>query len=282
MKTGLVMEGGAMRGMYTAGVIDVFMENDIVFDGAVGVSAGAVFGCNYKSHQIGRVIRYNKKYCRDPRYVSFRSLLRTGDIYGEEFCYHELPEKLDVFDTDTYKNSPMEFYVVCTDAVTGKAVYHKCDNGDDVDIQWMRASAAMPVLSKLVTIDGQILSDGGTADSIPVRFFQKNGYERNVVILTQPEGYIKNKNSYMPVIRAALKKYPELVRALENRHEMYNETLEYIREEEKAGKLLVIRPGRKLEVGAVERNPEKLEAVYQTGRKEAMERVEEIKAWIKG
>lgn len=282
MKTGLVMEGGAMRGMYTAGVIDVFMENDIAFDGAVGVSAGAVFGCNYKSHQIGRVIRYNKKYCRDPRYVSFRSLLRTGDIYGEEFCYHELPEKLDVFDTDTYKNSPMEFYVVCTDAVTGKAVYHKCDNGDDVDIQWMRASAAMPVLSKLVTIDGQILSDGGTADSIPVRFFQKNGYERNVVILTQPEGYIKNKNSYMPVIRAALKKYPELVRALENRHEMYNETLEYIREEEKAGKLLVIRPSRKLEVGAVERSPEKLEAVYQTGRKDALERVEEIKAWIKG
>lgn len=282
MKTGLVMEGGAMRGMYTAGVIDVFMENDIVFDGAVGVSAGAVFGCNYKSHQIGRVIRYNKKYCRDPRYVSFRSLLRTGDIYGEKFCYHELPEKLDVFDTDTYKNSLMEFYVVCTDAVTGKAVYHKCDNGDDVDIQWMRASAAMPVLSKLVTIDGQILSDGATVDSIPVRFFEKKGYERNVVILTRPEGYIKKKNSYMPVIRAALKKYPELVRALENRHEMYNETLEYIREEEKAGKLLVIRPGRKLEVGAVERSPEKLEAVYQTGRKDALERVEEIKAWIKG
>lgn len=280
MKTGLIMEGGAMRGMYTAGVTDVLMENDITFDGAVGVSAGAVFGCNYKSHQIGRVIRYNKKYCRDSRYVSIRSLIRTGDIYGEEFCYHELPDKLDIFDTETYKNSEMEFFVVCTDASTGQAVYHKCENGDAADIQWMRASAAMPVLSKLVAIDGQVLSDGGTADSIPVRFFQSRGYDRNVVILTQPEGYIKKRNSYLPVIRAALKKYPQLVRALENRHVMYNETLKYIREEEKAGRLLVIRPSRKLEVGAVERNPEKLEAVYQCGRNDALERIEEIKAWI--
>lgn len=280
MKTGLIMEGGAMRGMYTAGVTDVLMENNITFDGAVGVSAGAVFGCNYKSHQIGRVIRYNKKYCRDSRYVSIRSLIRTGDIYGESFCYHELPEKLDIFDTETYKNSPMEFYVVCTDAVTGRAVYHKCDNGDAGDIQWMRASAAMPVLSKPVHIDGQILSDGGTSDSIPVRFFQKKGYDKNLVILTQPAGYVKKRNSYIPVIRAVLKKYPELVKALENRHEMYNETLEYIRKEEETGKLFVIRPSRKLEVGAVERNQQRLEAVYQCGRKDASERLEEIKAWL--
>lgn len=140
MKTGLVMEGGAMRGMYTAGVTDVFMENNITFDGAIGVSAGAVFGCNLKSHQIGRVIRYNKKYCKDKRYKSIRSLLRTGDLFGVSFCYHEIPEKLDVFDVDAFKNSPMEFYVTCTDMKTGKPVYHKCETGSPKDIEWMRAS----------------------------------------------------------------------------------------------------------------------------------------------
>ncbi|MFR2189268.1 MAG: patatin family protein, partial [Blautia sp.] len=187
MKTGLIMEGGAMRGMFTAGVIDVLMEAGVCFDGAIGVSAGAVFGCNYKSRQIGRVIRYNKAYCQDPRYVSFRSLLRTGDIYGEEFCYHELPDRLDPFDVKTYEENPMDFYVVCTDVETGKPVYHNCLKGDAEDIQWMRASASMPALSRFVNLDGHMLSDGGTADSIPVRFFESIGYERNVVILTQPE-----------------------------------------------------------------------------------------------
>ena len=201
MKTGLIMEGGAMRGMFTAGVIDVLMEAGVCFDGAIGVSAGAVFGCNYKSRQIGRVIRYNKTYCQDPRYVSFRSLLRTGDIYGEEFCYHELPDRLDPFDVKTYEENPMDFYVVCTDVETGKPVYHNCLKGDAEDIQWMRASASMPALSRFVNLDGHMLSDGGTADSIPVRFFESIGYERNVVILTQPEGYVKKPNQLLPLLR---------------------------------------------------------------------------------
>ena len=198
MKTGLIMEGGAMRGMFTAGVIDVLMEAGVSFDGAIGVSAGAVFGCNYKSRQIGRVIRYNKAYCQDPRYVSFRSLLKTGDIYGEQFCYHELPDRLDPFDVKTYAQNPMNFYVVCTDADTGKAVYHNCLKGDAEDIQWMRASASMPALSRFVKLDSYSLSDGGTADSIPVRFFESIGYDRNVVILTQPEGYVKKPNQLLP------------------------------------------------------------------------------------
>ena len=143
-KTGLVLEGGAMRGMFTCGVIDVLMENGIRFDGAAGISAGAVFGCNYKSRQIGRPVRYNKNYCKDPRYCSDRSLIKTGDLYGADFCYRELPDVLDPFDRETFKNDPMEFYIGATDVKTGKAVYHKCTDGGEDDLLWMRASASMP------------------------------------------------------------------------------------------------------------------------------------------
>lgn len=276
MKTGLIMEGGAMRGMYTAGVTDIMMEHNIHVDGAIGVSAGAVFGCNYKSCQPGRVIRYNTKYCRDPRYAGFRSLITTGDLYGVQFCYHELPDKLDPFDVDTFRQSPMEFYVTCTDVHTGKAVYHKCETGNAADMQWMRASASMPVVSRIVHIDGYSLLDGGIADPIPVRCFEHMGYTHNIVILTQPAGFIKQKNSMLPVIRAALRKYPKTVEAIADRHIRYNETLAYIAAREKDGGLLVLRPSRALEVGAREKDPEKLKEAYRLGRSDAEKRIGEI------
>lgn len=276
MKTGLIMEGGAMRGMYTAGVTDVMMEHNIEFDGAIGVSAGAVFGCNYKSHQPGRVIRYNTKYCRDPRYASFRSFLKTGDLYGVDFCYHEIPEKLDPFDEDTFQKSPMEFYVTCTDINTGKPVYHKCDSGTGSDLEWMRASASMPIVSRIVRIEDYALLDGGIADSIPVRYFESIGYTHNVVVLTQPAGFVKKKNPLMPVIRTSLHKYPHAVAAMADRHTRYNETLSYIESQEKAGNLLVIRPSHALDVGAREKNPEKLERAYRMGRRDAQKRIDEI------
>ena len=191
---GLIMEGGAMRGMFTCGVIDVFMEQGIEFDGAAGISAGAVFGCNIKSRQIGRPIRYNKKYCKDPRYCSIRSLLKTGDLYGVEFCYHELPDVLDPFDQDTFRQNPMAFYVGATDVNTGRVVFHKCSDGGETDIQWMRASSSMPVVSRPVTIGRYTLLDGGIACPVPYRFMEKKGYDRNVIILTQPEGYRKTKS----------------------------------------------------------------------------------------
>ena len=281
MKTGLIMEGGAMRGMYTAGVTDVMMEHKIKIDGAIGVSAGAVFGCNYKSNQPGRVIRYNTKYCRDPRYASFRSLLKTGNLYGEQFCYHELPEKLDPFDAETFQNSPMEFYVTCTDVNTGKAVYHKCKTGNGSDLQWMRASASMPIVSRIVQIDGYSLLDGGIADSIPIRYFESIGYTHNIVILTQPAGFVKQKNSMLPVIRAALRKYPNTVQAVADRHIRYNETLAYIQSREQSGDLLVIRPSRALEVGAREKDPEKLRTAYALGRSDAEKRIRKIAAFCR-
>ena len=149
MKTGLVLEGGAMRGMFTASVLGVLMEHNIQLDGAVGVSAGAVFGCNYKSHQIGRTIRYNTEYCTDKRYASFGNLLRTGNLYSEQFCYHTVPEKLDPFDAETFQKNPMDFFVVCTDVRTGEPIYRKCRTGNAEDIQWMQASASMPLAATI-------------------------------------------------------------------------------------------------------------------------------------
>ena len=280
MKTGLIMEGGAMRGMFTAGVLDVLMENGLVTDGAIGVSAGAVFGCNYKSHQIGRVIRYNTEYCNDKRYASFKNLVKTGNLYSEQFCYHEVPEKLDPFNEAAFAASPMDFFVVCTDVKTGEPIYHKCRKGDAEDVRWMEASASMPLAAKIVKIGHYGLLDGGVADSIPVRFFESIGYKRNLIILTQPKGYTKKKNKFLPAIRARYFRYPAFVEAVADRHERYNETLSYISMLEQAGKDYVIRPPIPPEIGAMERDPAQLRRVYETGRAVAQIQVEKIRDFL--
>ena len=282
MKTGLVLEGGAMRGMFTAGVMDVLMENDVDFDGVIGVSAGAAFGCNYKSKQIGRVIRYNTRFCADKRYCGLGSLVKTGDIYNTNFCYGTVPLELDPFDFTAYDANPQEFYVVCTDIESGQPVYHKYLGKNDHGFDWIRASASMPLVSRIVEIEGRKLLDGGIADSIPVRYFQSIGYDRNVVVLTQPKDYQKGKNSAMPLIRMKYKRYPNLVAAMENRPAVYNETLAYIAQEEAAGRLLVLRPPEPLPVDRVEKDPEHLKAAYTIGRQTAKKRLPEIKAYLQG
>ena len=186
MKTGLVLEGGAMRGLFTAGIIDVLLENNITVDGAIGVSAGAAFGCNYKSKQIGRGLRYNKRFCNDKRYCGLYSLLTDGNIYSKKFCYEDVPLKYDVFDFESYKKNPMDFYIVCTDIVSGEGVYHKFTGDEPSRFEWIRASASMPMVSEIVEIDGRKFLDGGMADSIPIKYFESIGYDRNIVILTQP------------------------------------------------------------------------------------------------
>ena len=281
MKTGLVMEGGAMRGMFTAGVIDVLMEHGIDFDGAIGVSAGACFGCNYKSKQIGRVIRYNTRFSRDKRYGGFRVLLKTGDYYSREFCYQEVPTKYDIFDFDTFEANPMEFYIVCTDVDTGKAVYHRQENRNDHGFEWIRASASMPLVSRMVEIDGRKYLDGALADSIPVRYFESIGYDRNVVILTQPLGFRKRPDTLLPVMKLYYKAFPNLVASMTGRHAQYNASLDYIARKEAAGELLVIRPPEKLPISRTEKDPEKLRLVYEIGRKTAEARIEEIQAYLR-
>lgn len=280
MKTGLVMEGGAMRGLFSAGVIDVLMENNIVFDGAVGVSAGACFGCNYKSHQIRRAIRYNTRFCKDKRYCSVRSLITTGDMFGAEFCYHTIPDELDVFDFETFRNDPMEFYIVCTDIETGKPVYRRVRSCDREDLEWIRASASMPLAARIVSVDGRKLMDGGISDSIPLRFMEKNGFEKNVVIVTQPRNYTKKPDSSIRLIKAAYRKYPEFVKACEQRPKMYNEELSYLKKAEADGRVFVIAPPEKLPINHIEHDSEVLLDVYRRGRKVAVERLEELIGFI--
>ncbi|MBR1591972.1 MAG: patatin family protein [Ruminococcus sp.] len=281
MKYGLVLEGGAMRGIFTAGVMDVLMENEIKFDGITGVSAGAAFGCNYKSNQKGRVIRYNLRFCRDRRYCSTLSLIRTGDMFGAEFCYHTIPDELDIFDSTAFKNNPVDFYAVCTDIETGRAVYHKFNDMNHSELEWIRASASMPLAARIVNINGRKLLDGGISDSIPLEFMEKNGYDKNIVVLTQPRGYIKKKSRSIGMIKNVYRKYPQFVNACVKRHDMYNNELAYVNNSEKNGRALVIAPPEKLPIGHIEHNHEVLLEVYRIGRKTAADMLDDIKNFIK-
>ena len=280
MKKGLVLEGGAMRGLFSAGVIDILMENNLLPDGVIGVSAGAAFGCNIKSKQPGRVIRYNKKLAHDWRYASFRSLLTTGDYFGGEYAYHYMPRHLDYFDVETFNNNPMEFWAVCTNVGTGKAVYKRLMEVDDNCLEYIRASASMPIAARIVTVEGKKLLDGGIADSIPLRFFQEQGYNRNLVVLTQPANYVKEPNKLMPLMRLWLRRHARIIRALEQRHIMYNNQLEYVRQEERKSNTLVLRPEAALTIGHLSHNPDDMQATYEHGRKVATKHLEEIKAFF--
>lgn len=281
MKTGLVLEGGALRGLFSAGVIDVLMENDIQFDGIVGVSAGAAFGCNMKSKQAGRAIRYNTKYAKDWRYCSIRSLITTGDIFGGEFCYHYMPKHLDIFDDETFNNNPQEFYAVCTDVETGEPIYKQLTTADYECYEWIRASASMPLASKIVNIGGRKVLDGGISDSIPLKFMQQQGYERNIVVTTQPAGYVKKKNSLLPLMRLQLHRYPRFLDAVANRHKMYNAQMEYVAEQERVGNALVLRPESPLTIGHVTHDADKMWETYNLGRTLAEKRLDEIKEYAK-
>ena len=277
---GLVLEGGAMRGLFSAGVIDEMMAAGVLPDGIIGVSAGAAFGCNMKSGQQGRAIRYNKRFARDSRYCSVRSLLFTGDLFGAAYAYHYVPEHLDIFDKQAFQQSPMAYYVVCTDVETGEAVYRQLTRVDYDGLEWMRASASMPLCSRIVRLDGRKLLDGGVADSIPLRAFQQMGYRRNIVVLTQPEGYRKRKLGLLPLMRVAYRRYPAFVEAMARRHEMYNAQLDYVAAEEQAGRALVVRPPQALPIGHISHDPDEMERVYQIGRDTGRQKIAEMKQFF--
>lgn len=279
MKKGLVLEGGAMRGLWTAGVTDVMMEHDIRPDGLIGVSAGAAFGCNYKSRQIGRAIRYNTRFAKDPRYSGWKSLLKSGDYFNAEFGYHVVPYEYDIFDTETFEKDPLEFTIVCTDVETGAAVYHQMDHVDYDELEWLRASASMPLASKIVEVGGWKLLDGGVSDSIPLEYYERQGYKRNVVILTQPLGYRKKHLALMPLMRLALRKYPHFLKALDERHLMYNCQLDYVAEAERLGRCLVIRPDGDIPIGHLSHDPQQMRLVYDMGRKVGERYIDKIKEY---
>lgn len=281
MNTGLVMEGGAMRGLYTCGILDVFMENGITFDGAIGVSAGATFGCNFASRQPGRALRYNLKYAHDPRYCSIAALLLTGDLYPAKFDYDLLPKRLDVFDTFAFRTNPMHFYAVATDCETGEPVYRELKRMDTEDLTWLRASASMPVASRIVEIDGRGYLDGGCSDPIPLKHFQDMGYAKNIVILTQPLGYRKQPQKGLQFMAPLLKRNaPGVLKDMKKRHIAYNETLDYIAGQEKEGNTLVFRPSEVLPISHVSHSREDLQYVYDLGRKDAEIHLKEVKRFL--
>ena len=280
MKTGLIMEGGAMRGMFTCGVIDVLLAERIRFDAAAGISAGACFGCNFKSGQLGRPLRYNLRYCRDPRYCSLRSLLKTGDLYGADFCYRELPDVLDPFDRRAFAADPMAFYVGATDVDSGRIVYHLCSDGGERDMQWIRASASMPMVSRVVSVDGLRLLDGGIAEPVPYPVLEEAGCGRNVYVLTQPKGYRKKRAAALPLIRLALRGTPKMAEAMARRHEVYNRQMDEIDEKERRGEILVLRPPESLGIRRTEHDPEELERVYQIGRRCAIAALPRVRAFL--
>lgn len=279
MKKGIVLEGGGMRGLFSSGVIDEMMENGIRPDGLIGVSAGATFGCNYKSHQIGRSLRYNITFKNDDRYMGWKSLFKTGDWVNADFSYRTLPYELDIFDNETFKKDPMEFHIVCTNVDTGEAVYRKIESLDETQIDWLRASASLPIVSKPVCIDGLRLLDGGMSDSIPLEYFQSLGYDKNIVVLTQPQGFKKTKPIIMPIIRLMLKDIPVIADCMGNRHIMYNRELDYIGEQEKKGNTLLIHPEDVLPIGRIEQNEKKMRLVYEMGRDICKSKLNDIKAF---
>lgn len=275
-KIGLVLEGGGHRGIYTAGVLDTFAENKISFDGIMGVSAGCVHGASFLSGQIGRSIRYTTKYCDNSNYMGIGSLITTGNFFNEKFCYYDLPETLDPFDNDTFDKNQTQFFAVCTDVKTGSAIYHECETLKGEKIKWLQASASMPLVSKIIKIDDNLLLDGGIADSIPIKKMQELGFEKNIVILTQEAGYRKNPNSLLPIIKLVYKKYPKLIEAIENRHIIYNQQLEFLEKQEQLGNVIIIRPSEKPTASRTEKDKEKILETYNLGKKDALSIIKNI------
>lgn len=279
MKVGLVLEGGAMRGMYTAGVLDVFLDNNIKIDGIVGVSAGILFGINFISKQKGRVIRYNKKYIKDKRYMGISSLIKTGNIINKDFAFYELPFKLDVFDEETFEKSNTELYAGVTNIETGKSEFIKVyDCFKQMEV--MRATSAMPFVSKVVEIDGKKYLDGGTSNSIPVDKCKELGYEKIIVVLTRPIEYRKKPANKL-LTKIKYKKYPEFVECLNNRYKMYNSTVEKIIDMENKKEIFVIRPSKNLKIKRIEKNSERLQEMYDLGIKDAIDKLKEMKEFLK-
>lgn len=277
MSIGLVLEGGAMRGLYTAGVLDVFLENNIKVDGIIGVSAGVLFGVNYLSKQKGRAIRYNKKFAKDKRYMGMRSFLTTGNIINKDFAYYEIPTKLDIFDEETFEKSDTDFWATVTNIETGEAEYIKLEKPID-QMEVLRATSAMPLVSKIVEWDNKKYLDGGVSDSIPVEKCKSMGYDKIIVVLTRTIEYRKKKaNSLLAKVK--YKKYPKLVRTIENRYKKYNETVEKIIDMENKKEIFVIRPSKDLKIKRIEKDVDKLQAMYDLGVSDCKKQLEDLKEY---
>lgn len=279
-KVALVLEGGSFRGQFTAGVLDVLMENGVEVAACYGTSAGALNGLSFKSRQIGRTNRINLAFCNDSRYMGAQSLISTGSMVGYDFMLNDVQDRIDPFDNDAYLANPMEMWACATDIVFGTAAYLPVRNAT-LDIDYVRASTSLPLVTQPVEVDGHLYLDGGTADSVPVEHaLEGAGFDRAIVVLTRERGYVKEPYGQLTLARRMYAGYPYLLEAIENRHERYNEQREHIWEYERSGRALVLAPPTPVEVGHVEHDPVKLLELYLQGRQEAVRRLDEIRAFV--
>ncbi|PAB58226.1 patatin-like phospholipase family protein [Anaeromicrobium sediminis] len=278
-KVALVLEGGGLRGNFTSGVLDYFLDNDIHIPYVIGVSMGACNGSTYVSKQRGRNYRVNTEFLRDKRYFSYRNLITNGELFGMDFIFGELPKNIDPFDMDTFMNSEKEFIAVATDCRTGEATYFKKNDPEDI-YEVCKASSSLPLISNIVEINGKKYLDGAIADAIPVKKALEDGNDKIVLVLTRPISYIKKPLRFGKLIEYKYREYPNLVNSLLTGHMAYNETVEYIRQLEEDGKAFVIRPNEHLQVGRIERNRTKIDGIYKIGYEIAKESKDKLIEFI--
>ena len=277
-KTALVLEGGAMRGMYTAAVLDVLMDEGISVDAIYATSAGVLFGVNYISGQRGRAIRYNKRFSRDKRYMGIHSLVTSGNIINKDFAFYEVPFELDLFDQEAYSRSNTKMIATVTNVHTGGVEYVEVKNVFE-QMEVLRAASAMPFVSQMVELDGQFYLDGGLSDSIPLKKCQADGYERIIVVETRPKGYRKKKSSSLPA-KLFYSKYPNLVETINNRYVAYNDILQEIDDLDAKGDIVLVRPSKELHLGRIESNPDRLQEMYDLGIGDAKSLLSRIKEFV--
>ncbi|MHC6178584.1 patatin-like phospholipase family protein [Clostridium sp. JNZ X4-2] len=278
---GLVLEGGGMRGLYTAGVLDLFMEKNLYLPYIIGVSMGACNACSYISRQKGRNKKININYIDDPRYLSCRNLIFKKGIFGADFIFNEIPNKLDIFDIDTFNNAKEKFVVGATDCNSGKSVYFEKNECQNKEIfKAIRASSSLPFMASMVKFRGLNLLDGGISDPIPIKKSIKDGNKKNIIILTRNNNYIKKPFKMKLLARKIYSGYDGLVEAMINRYRRYNSTLSYIEKLKREGKVFVIRPKQPLKVKRIEKNKHRLTELYNQGYKEASECYDKLESWI--
>ena len=272
---GLVLEGGGMRGLYTCGVLEYFMEKDLYFNYIIGVSAGACNAVSYISKQKGRNEKVNINFVKNWRYMSLRNFIFKKSFFGMDFIFDEIPKKHVIFDFDAFYKSDCNFKVGVTDCITGKPVYlSKGDIGERFHV--LRATASLPMLSPIVKYKGHEFLDGGISDSIPITKAIEDGNKKNVIILTRNKGYRKSPRRLTGLLKIKYTKYPLLLKTMINRYESYNNTLNYIEQLEARGEVIVIRPAEEVKVGRLEKDEKKLYELLQNGYDDAKNSYEKI------
>ena len=280
-KIGLVIEGGGFRGIFTAGFLDFFLENEIEFPYVIGVSMGACNGANYISKQKKRSIAIPYDFIDDDRYISFKNLLKDGNLFGMDFIFHEIPYEHNLFDFKTFKETPQTFLITAMDCISGETFYFNKEKLSDKEaLTALKASCSLPLISKMVSLQGRRFLDGGLSDSIPIQKAIEDGMDKVVVLLTRERGYRKKPSKSNFLLKQMYKKYPKVLEAIETRHVKYNDTLDLIERLEKEGRVLALYPEKAIPIGRTERNKDKLMAAYEAGYQQALKMKEQIIQFI--